>query len=421
MADIDQLIAELLPEDLPKEGTWSYRVLMTVADRGPEGATDLELQAILQAPGGPSNLRPRRAELVGDGLLEDSGAKRETPAGKTATVWTLSQDLRSALWPRFTATDCEHAAVVDAADPRALTDAQRRWAQSLRGRLALLGRQGGRAASDVGAPSAASISDEQLVLILHPLGVDRGRADIVAHLTGDGLDVAFRVAACESDDLDEDESARRQRLGDRLYALPVEVRGPLSSLGDDWQFILADQEGHEKEADGLGSWLESLATNPELSGDVRLRLGPSELEATREKIGSTLRELVTAAFPLLMAAASSAGDPIATLVEVMHWDEDRARALVDLAGRARQLLFAGPPGTGKTLAARTLGGALAADGRHVRLVQFHPTYAYEDFVEGIRPVLDNDEDRAEGVRYELRPSSACSSAKRHQSQESRSF
>lgn len=85
----------------------------------------------------------------------------------------------------------------------------------------------------------------------------------------------------------------------------------------------------------------------------------------------------------------------------MHWDEDRARGLVALAARAQQLLFAGPPGTGKTFAARTLAEALAADDRHVRLVQFHPTYAYEDFVEGIRPVLDNDGSEG-GLRYELR-------------------
>lgn len=401
MADIDQLIAALLPEGLPKEGTWSYRVLMTVADRGALGATDDELAAILQAPGGLNNIRPRRNELVGEELLVDTGDKRVTSSGKTATVWTLNQELRSALWPRFTAKDCEHAAAIDGVGQAGLTGTHRRWSDDLRGRLALLGRQALRAAADNGTPATASISDEQLVLTLDPLGSDPGRARVIAHLDGDGLDLAFRVEAAVSEEMDEDEAARRQRLRDRLNALPSDMLEPLASLGEDWEFVVVDDERAENELESVAEWLTALAADPHRSGDARLRLDPAALETARHRVADDLRSLVTAALPVLSAAASAADDPVARLVEVMHWDEERARALVDLAGRAKQLLFSGPPGTGKTMAARTLAEALASDDRHVRLVQFHPTYAYEDFVEGIRPVLDDD-GSAEGLRYELR-------------------
>ena len=54
-----------------------------------------------------------------------------------------------------------------------------------------------------------------------------------------------------------------------------------------------------------------------------------------------------------------------------------------------QVIFQGPPGTGKTYVAQELAGHLAGSPDRVTLVQFHPSYAYEDFVQGFRPALVN--------------------------------
>ena len=56
----------------------------------------------------------------------------------------------------------------------------------------------------------------------------------------------------------------------------------------------------------------------------------------------------------------------------------------------RQVILQGPPGTGKTYVARKLAQHLAGSEARVRLAQFHPSYAYEDFVQGYRPTLDGD-------------------------------
>lgn len=103
----------------------------------------------------------------------------------------------------------------------------------------------------------------------------------------------------------------------------------------------------------------------------------------------------SAAIAIALDADAVAGD----LARAAYWPEDRARGLIQLANRWPQLLFQGPPGTGKTFVADRLARLLASDeeGR-VEVVQFHPSYAYEDFVEGIRPVVTE----GSALAYEIR-------------------
>ncbi len=75
------------------------------------------------------------------------------------------------------------------------------------------------------------------------------------------------------------------------------------------------------------------------------------------------------------------------LAAELLFDVEELRNIEKLLDDKRQVIFQGPPGTGKTYAARKLARCLAGAEERVKLVQFHPSYAFEDFVQGFRPGL----------------------------------
>ncbi|MCA8831919.1 McrB family protein [Hymenobacter pini] len=63
--------------------------------------------------------------------------------------------------------------------------------------------------------------------------------------------------------------------------------------------------------------------------------------------------------------------------------EQQMRDVIDLLKAKGQIVLQGPPGTGKTRLAELIGDAIASAPDGYKLIQFHPAYAYEDFVRGI--------------------------------------
>lgn len=79
-----------------------------------------------------------------------------------------------------------------------------------------------------------------------------------------------------------------------------------------------------------------------------------------------------------------------SLADNLHLDVSFLEEIERLLNDKRQVIFQGPPGTGKTFVARKLARHLAGADERVSLVQFHPSYAYEDFVQGFRPTFTDD-------------------------------
>jgi MoxR-like ATPase len=128
----------------------------------------------------------------------------------------------------------------------------------------------------------------------------------------------------------------------------------------------------EAEADGFRGWRRG-------SGALPVQLTPEAPEDTTA--GSSAPE----------ADERSLSD----LADELYLDEPFLERVIQLLDEKKQVIFQGSPGTGKTYIARKLAEWVAKSVERVKLVQFHPTYSYEDFVDGYRP-------RQEGSGFDLR-------------------
>ena len=66
---------------------------------------------------------------------------------------------------------------------------------------------------------------------------------------------------------------------------------------------------------------------------------------------------------------------------------NKKQTYIDLLKANYNIIFNGAPGTGKTYLAKEIAKEMGAK---VKMVQFHPSYDYTDFVEGLRPIKDKN-------------------------------
>jgi 5-methylcytosine-specific restriction protein B len=130
----------------------------------------------------------------------------------------------------------------------------------------------------------------------------------------------------------------------------------------------------------------------------------SVLEMTEEELVNRISELFKTLFPFVILSISD--EPMTAISEYLDseppetqpkyslaqcaaetgFSENELKRWVQSIERKGQLIFYGPPGTGKTFIAEKLARHLIGGGDGFKdIIQFHPAYAYEDFIQGIRP------------------------------------
>ena len=100
----------------------------------------------------------------------------------------------------------------------------------------------------------------------------------------------------------------------------------------------------------------------------------------------------------------------ATALYGLFLDDIQFRRILDSISLRKNLILQGPPGVGKTFIARRVAWCLMGykDHESLEMVQFHQSYAYEDFVQGWRPTEKGGFTLRNGVFYDF-----CERAKQH--------
>jgi 5-methylcytosine-specific restriction protein B len=204
----------------------------------------------------------------------------------------------------------------------------------------------------------------------------------------------------------------------------------------DKRLIFCEYEDSEEQPSSnraLPAWDKWLADPESFGMTVAVVLSAAEVQRTpRNKLIESIEEIFKKLFPLVLLACKE--DPLIEInrylesessdsseinpeypIEKCAGDTHFPAALLQRWTQAietkKQAILYGPPGTGKTFLAEKLARHLIGGGDGFQeTIQFHPSYAYEDFMQGLRPKATS-EGRLEYVMVPGRFLDFCSRAR----------
>ena len=134
--------------------------------------------------------------------------------------------------------------------------------------------------------------------------------------------------------------------------------------------------------------------------DLRKRLEtqyPGEVDYYAQPVGTLVKQ--PGALPEKVTAKGAIDDGSATTATPLsahepdpdpEYDVETATNAKPTLRMADNLILFGPPGTGKTYEMQARMKAAFDKGEDSAFVAFHPSYAYEDFIGGLRPIAAKD-------------------------------
>jgi 5-methylcytosine-specific restriction protein B len=131
---------------------------------------------------------------------------------------------------------------------------------------------------------------------------------------------------------------------------------------------------------------EELKLNPALEGCEPLINNQGSLFALTKDEFEVIRAIIDEKNPVVVESKPDAYSKHEALSELFLTDQE-IEVMLSRLKRKKNIILQGPPGVGKTFVAKRLAYLAmgAKDPSRVEMVQFHQSYAYEDFIQGYRP------------------------------------
>ena len=158
-----------------------------------------------------------------------------------------------------------------------------------------------------------------------------------------------------------------------------------------------------------------------LSRDLKIEIGPETIGSQgdadelvdkhqkEQNTGSTRNNRSAARNYAAFVQATKSGQEapdsynIDSALRDLFVNEEQLARILDSIKQRKNLILQGPPGVGKTFIARRIAWCLIGrkDSSPIEMVQFHQSYAYEDFVQGWRPTETGGFTLRNGVFFEF--------------------
>ncbi|MBI5102824.1 MAG: AAA family ATPase [Nitrospirae bacterium] len=192
-------------------------------------------------------------------------------------------------------------------------------------------------------------------------------------------------------------------LGDEVLAY---VTSPVRRLTS--RLVVTKELEDTPEGEGIElEVVEHFAVQPEwetLQKDDRL----AECEPLKNNQGtlfSLTENEVAAIREIIDGVTPDTAEPytVEDALDDLYMPEETFRDIIERLKTKRNVILQGPPGVGKTFVAQRVAYALMGykDQDRVRMVQFHQSYSYEDFVRGYRPSENGGFILKDGIFYEF--------------------
>lgn len=129
------------------------------------------------------------------------------------------------------------------------------------------------------------------------------------------------------------------------------------------------------------------------------RRGKSKIEAAPHESRFSPRMAASRRPRTATPPVSPAPMSLSEVAQETNWPESQLQGWIAAIERRGAAIFYGPPGVGKTYLAERLARHLAGESGTWERVQFHPAFAYEEWMQGLRPVRDD----SGALHYDLVP------------------